>query len=389
MISECSYGQTTSSNLMAGIRTFTGSAEDSDKMEITIRNVLARAKALSAIRDGNERPIRANYTKEQHFTQAVREYEDTSETAFVLMYSLIEPGSPLCSAVEHLFDARLPVPLYKAIRDFFGAKTVAKAMEIVTAIARTVQASSTSPTALTIQYNRLMQQLVIICTSVPAANATPQDDVEKYALTKRVFVELLPFAMQMLNVKQAAYMAPFVQLHINTIREDLCDVSFPTLRASFNSYCTSSTEYRSQQAIAASNRDATSKVGEKRKHDDSDKVAFTRVKAMVTKAVQGALGGRGGGRTADRGKGGRGNGGRGSSPMTLLPFADRCARCVAAYVKKNPGTPAEQARVNHKGNECKRPADELAAQTHANMATVVETSLLEGVTALMAGTTDI
>ena len=68
-----------SSNMMAG------SSVDSDKMEITIRNVLARAKALSAIRDGNDHPIRANYTKEKHFTQALREYEDTSETAYVLM----------------------------------------------------------------------------------------------------------------------------------------------------------------------------------------------------------------------------------------------------------------------------------------------------------------
>ena len=64
--------------MMAGIRTFTGSAEDNDKMEITIRNVLARAKALSAIRDDYERPIRANYTKEQHFTQAVRQQQHFS-----------------------------------------------------------------------------------------------------------------------------------------------------------------------------------------------------------------------------------------------------------------------------------------------------------------------
>jgi hypothetical protein len=370
--------------MMNGVRTFTGSAEDSDTMDITIRNVLARAKALSAIRDGNERPTRANYPKEQHFQQALREYEDTAETAFVLIYSLIEPGSQLFSAVEHLIDARRPLPLYQAIRNFFGAKTVAKAMEIVTAIARTVQASSTSPTALTMQYNRLMQQLSIICTSVPAANATPQDDVEKYALTGRVLVELLPYAMQMLNVKQAAYMAPFVQLHINTIREDLCDVSFAQLRANFNSYCISSTEYRSQQAIAASNANSK-QIGEKRKHDDSDKVAFTKVKAMVTQALH-TIGGRGRGRTADRGKGGRGHGGRNPSPMTLLPFADRCARCVAAYVKKNPGTPAEQARVNHKGNECRKMADEHANHTQANMA-VVSTSVPEGVTAFMAGTT--
>jgi hypothetical protein len=268
---------------MAGIRTFTGSAEDSDLIDVTIRNVLAKNKALSAIREDTVCPSRADYpNKERSFQQALREYQDTTETAFVLIFSLIEPGSQLCSAVEHLFNARLPVPLYQGIRNFFGAKTMAKAMEIVTAIARVVQASSTSPTPLTIRYNKLMMQLSVICTSVPARNANPQDDIERNVLVARVLTELLPYAMQMLNPKQAAYMAPFVQLHVNTIREDLCDVNFANLRSSFNSYCTSSLEYRKQQAEAASaTLQPTGEDSRKRKHDDSDKDTFAKVKAIL------------------------------------------------------------------------------------------------------------
>ena len=108
--------------MMAGVRTFTGSAEDGDLIDVTIRNVLAKHKALSAIREDTKCPSRADYPKERSYIQALKEYEDTTETAFVLIFSLIEPGSQLCSAVEHLFDARLPVPLYQAIRNFFGAK---------------------------------------------------------------------------------------------------------------------------------------------------------------------------------------------------------------------------------------------------------------------------
>jgi hypothetical protein len=81
---------------------------------------------------------------------------------------------------------------------------------------------------------------------------------------------------------------------------------------------------------------------------------------------------------------GRGRG-RGTTPV-LMPLTDRCARCVATYIKKNPGTQVDQARVNNKGNECRRPADEHADNTHANMA-VVANSLPEGITAFMAGTT--
>jgi hypothetical protein len=66
--------------------------------------------------------------------------------------------------------------------------------------------------------------------------------------------------------------------------------------------------------------------------------------------------------------------------QSKIPLADRCAPCVVAYIKKNPGTQANQARVNHKGDECRRPADEHADYTHANMA-VVATSLPEGITA--------
>jgi hypothetical protein len=104
----------TTSNKMAGRRTFTGSAEDADVMEITIRNTLATSKVLSAIRpEGNDTPKRDDYSKEYLYKKACREQFDTEETAFVMIFSMIAPGLQLCFAVEHLFSQRNPVAFTK------------------------------------------------------------------------------------------------------------------------------------------------------------------------------------------------------------------------------------------------------------------------------------
>ena len=366
---------------------FYGLPEEADQIGLELQTQLVKRNALQAIDAANPAPSREDFKSDYKYKSACVHFNSTNTTACVTMVSLIAPGSHLYRACESHIAKGEPKRLYEAILSFYSAKTLAKALETVTSICRLIKNGNGADPCLA--YGKLISQLSHICSMVPPAERTAEDIRAHEALLANVLIHLTPYAMSMLDSEQVRYMGTFVHMHINTIKRSVCDVSFREIHENYTAYCASSEEYRTQQAassICMPKKTNVAADSHKRKAESDGGETTKMIKAMVTKAVQGAFGGRGGGRTADRGKGGRGNGGRGPSPMTLLPFADRCARCVAAYVKKNPGTPAEQARVNHKGNECRKMADEHANHTQANMA-VVSTSLPEGVTAFMAGTT--
>jgi redox-regulated HSP33 family molecular chaperone len=47
-------------------------------------------------------------------------------------------------------------------------------------------------------------------------------------------------------------MATFVHMHINMIKQSVCDVVFGELKENYAAYCASSEEYQTQQAVSVS-----------------------------------------------------------------------------------------------------------------------------------------
>ena len=364
---------------------FNGDPNEHDLVIPAVRGALVKVSAMSTIRDVNPAPVRAQFKSEFKYTEALTAFLDKQETAFVTIQSLIARGSHLWNSCQGSMERGAPKPLYDAIINFYGAKTLAKALEVVTAICRLIrQGGSVNPD---LAYRKLIGQLTNICTMVPPVNCTDADVKELNALVGFVNIALTPYAIGMLDEQQSRYMSTFVHMHINTVNQSICDVDFNRLAADFLAYCASSTEYRTQQAAAATvaSRGAPTDETRKRKAEDnlSETAKLTKVIASFTKAMKSDKSGRG---NQGRDKPDRGGRGRNPPTLVLIPVSERCSRCVAEHVRKNPGSTAEQARVNHRVSECKRSADERALQTHANMA-VTTSSQPEGVAAFMAGLT--
>jgi len=364
---------------------FNGDPNEHDLVIPAVRGALVKVSAMSTIRDVNPAPVRAQFKSEFKYTEALTAFLDKQETAFVTIQSLIARGSHLWNSCQGSMERGAPKPLYDAIINFYGAKTLAKALEVVTAICRLIrQGGSVNPD---LAYRKLIGQLTNICTMVPPVNCTDADVKELNALVGFVNIALTPYAIGMLDEQQSRYMSTFVHMHINTVNLSICDVDFNRLAADFLAYFVSSTEYRTQQAAAATvaSRGTPTDESRKRKAEDnlSETAKLTKVIASFTKAMKSDKSGRG---NQGRDKPDRGGRGRNPPTLVLIPVSERCSRCVAEHVRKNPGSTAEQARVNHRVSECKRSADERALQTHANMA-VTTSSQPEGVAAFMAGLT--
>jgi hypothetical protein len=299
------------------MRTFTGAISEGEEnvLEQLVRRLGAKSVSR-AIRKPFDPPTLEDFKGNSHkHREAVETYEDKIETAFLILSGSIEKGSPLAHAVAHVLESKDPAELFQAIKKYYTAKTMAKALEIVTAMLRIIGDSRTKREVCTTQLSRLRTILTTICTPDILGQLSPKQIAERNLLEWKLFSELTPYAMQMLNERHVLYAAPFVQQHINTIRMDLGDVDFQALSIQYMAYCASSAEYRAQQ-LAAATPVADASGSKKRASEASaeDSSDAKRLVKVLTAAINNALDGRGlsggGGGARGTGKAGRGGGGR-------------------------------------------------------------------------------
>ena len=353
---------------------FKGDPEEAETIQNALKFRLAQGKVSRAIREPNNPPNPEDYKGNRvKYRDAVESHEDRKEAAFLILLSAIGVGTPLSNAVAHVVDRKDPAELFNEIKQFYASKTVAKALDIVTAILRLMCESRTKREVSTISLSKLYNLLNSICTPSDIGVISAEQTVERSLLVAKVFFELSPYAMQMLNERHVLYAAPFIQQHINTIQRDLCDVDFRDLSKQYIAYCATSVEYRAQQLASTSATDASGskkRANEAPAEDSSDSKRLVKV---LTAALNTALDGRGlgvggGGRgTGKASRGGRGAG-KQTTPPTLIPVSERCDTCVKSYQEKHPGTALKDVRVNHSSSQCKRLG--TTPRVHANMAIV-------------------
>ena len=361
---------------------FSGKTTDFGKAKRILEMDLANNKLGRMIKSTTKPPLQADYTSKLKFDKATEDFEDARDKAYSTLYARVQEDSLFYAVIQPSIDSKDPVLFWDLFKSLVSSKTLANALEIVTEEMRYIQESKTkfvTPAVFMMHLSMSRRKLVDLCAKEDGLADTPEIIAEKEALASKLYEGLKPYAIMMLNSHQFNIVNQFVNTDIH-IAIDLRDVDFTALRAKFDAYLGTNKLVREY-----TDRPPTEEQAQpKRQKVDSDPAT---IKAMVASAVQQQLK-----HYKDRKSGG----GKGKSnppaqqhkpQLKLIPVGDRCGICVENFLKKNPGTAAKDARVNHTRDQCKRKSDD-APSPSANMATVAhpKETLPDGVAAFMADT---